>query len=163
MEKSGQSLLLNHSYITYENQKELLEDDLFATKTMLNIITLFLCIISGISIMSITFFAIKERIPEIGVRKAFGATKMDIVFQFIFEMVSVAFITSIIATCIAVLLSKVASSYLYNKMYIIFPISVQAQHLILPVLIGILEAVLCSIVPSLYAAKIKVTEALRFE
>lgn len=163
MEKSGRNLLLNHSYITYENQKELLEADLFATKTMLNIITLFLCIISGISIMSITFFAIKERIPEIGVRKAFGATKMDIVFQFIFEMVSIAFIASVIATCLAVLSSKVASSYLYNKMYIIFPISVQAQHLILPVLVGVLESVLCSFAPSLYAAKIKVTEALRFE
>lgn len=151
------------SYITYQNQKEIIEKDLQTTKTSLNLITLFLCIISGISIMSITFFSIKERVREIGVKKAFGATNIDIIFQFIFEMVFIALFTSVIATCCGVILCKLISLYLYEYHYIIFPLAVGVQQLLLPIMVGVLEAVLCSIVPSFYASKIEVTEALRFE
>lgn len=35
--------------------------------------------------------------------------------------------------------------------------------IIAPLLVGIFEAVVCCIVPSLYAAEIKVTDSLRFE
>lgn len=154
---------LSFTYTTYEIQKSILEEDLQYTKIILNLITAFLCLISGISIMSITFFSIKERIPEIGVRKAFGATNIDIVFQFIFEMVSLAFLTATIATCFSILLSKALSVYLYENLYVVFPITLGAPYLLLPILIGVLEAVLCSIPPSLYAARIKVTDALRFE
>ena len=37
------------------------------------------------------------------------------------------------------------------------------QMIIAPLLVGIFEAVVCCIVPSLYAAEIKVTDSLRFE
>lgn len=151
------------SYTTYENQKDILEEELQHTKIVLNLITIFLCVISGISIMSITFFSIKERIPEIGVRKAFGATNIDIVTQFIFEMVSIALITSMVATCFSVLIVRMLSMYLYESLYIIFPMSIETRHLLLPILVGVLEAVVCSVPPSLYAAKIEVTDALRFE
>lgn len=161
--QSDRNSVLKISYTTYENQKKILEEDLQNTRIALNVITIFLCIISGISIMSITFFSIKERVPEIGVRKAFGATKIDIVFQFVFEMIWISFISSIVATCVSVILSKAISTYFYEELYIIFPISIEVKHLVLPILVGVLEAVLCSIAPSLYAARIKVTEALRFE
>lgn len=63
------------SVITKDNLSAELENELSNTKTILNMISVLLCVISGISIMSITFFSVKERIPEIGIRKAFGAGK----------------------------------------------------------------------------------------
>lgn len=161
--QSNSNSIQKISYTTYKNQKSFLEEELKNTKMALSAVTIFLCIISGISIMSITFFSIKERVPEIGVRKAFGASKIDIVFQFIFEMVWIAFISSVVATCFSVIISRVISTYLYEELHIVFPISIGVTQLVLPILGGVLEAILCSIVPSLYAARIKVTEALRFE
>ena len=140
-----------------------LELELANTKSLLNIIILILCVISGISIISITFFSVKERIPEIGIRKAFGASKIDIAFQFIFEMVAISFIVSIFAVCLSFYCCKFAEGYLATQLFISFIINVSWQQLILPIIVGVMEAVFCSIIPSLYAAKIKVTDSLRFE
>lgn len=122
-----------------------------------------LCVITGISIMSITVFSVKERIPEIGIRKAFGATGMDVAFQISAEILLLALITSIIAVCLAFYTCKSIELILTRKMFMPFVISVSATQLLLPVCIGCLEAFLCSILPAMYAARIQVTSALRFE
>ena len=41
--------------------------------------------VSGLGILAITWIAVRERIGEIGTRKALGATARDILFQFVFE------------------------------------------------------------------------------
>ncbi|NLW88666.1 MAG: ABC transporter permease [Clostridiaceae bacterium] len=103
------------------------------------------------------------RIPEIGIRKAFGASKTDIVFQFMFEMVVIAFIVSIFAVCSSYLCCKLAEEYLARNLFLSFKVQVSNAQLILPLLVGVTEAVTCSFIPSLYAASIKVTDSLKFE
>lgn len=157
--KIGESL----SVTTKEMLLSSLEHDLSSTKTVLNLISLLLCLISGISIMSITFFSVKERIPEIGIRKAFGASKTDIAFQFVFEMIIIGFIASLLAVFLSVISCKLLENYLTESLYMPFSTQISFDILVLPLLVGILESVVCSILPSLYAAKIKVTDSLRFE
>lgn len=158
-EKTGGNLSVNTKEILLDN----LEENLSSTKTIINLITFVLCLISGISIMSITFFSVKERIPEIGIRKAFGASKVDIIFQFVFEMVIIALFASIFAVLLSFVSCKLLGNYLIESLYMPFSVEISIELLLLPLLIGVLEAVICSIVPSLYAAKIKVTDSLRFE
>ena len=157
--KEGEVLIITTKDMLLNNCME----QLLYTKTLLNIIIIILCIISGISIMSITFFSVKERIPEIGIRKAFGASKTDIVFQFMFEMVVIAFIVSIFAVCSSYLCCKLAEEYLARNLFLSFKVQVSNAQLILPLLVGVTEAVTCSFIPSLYAASIKVTDSLKFE
>ena len=152
-----------YEIITKKNRLADIENDLRYTSDLLNLIVLILGIICGLSIMSVAFFSVKERIPEIGIRKAFGASKADIVLQFIFEMVSIAFLVSVFAVCLSFYACKAAEGYLTSKLFMFFKIEISMHQMALPVLIGTLEAFLCSIIPSLYAAKIKVTDALRFE
>jgi len=148
---------------TKESQLKKIEQDLTYTRALLNIVSFILFVVSGISIMSIIFFSIKERIPEIGIKKAFGASKLDISFQFVFEMVFIAFFVSLFAVCISFYVCKFSEGYLSSKLFILFTVRVTTEQLVLPVFWGVLEAVLCSIVPSLYAANIKVTDSLKFE
>jgi putative ABC transport system permease protein len=132
-------------------------------KNILTIASLILSIFAGISIMSIVFFSIKERIPEIGIRKAFGASRIDILAQFVFEVVLIALpvsALSILASYGSCLLIK---DYLTNTMFVPFIIWTPVDQLLLPLLIGILEALVCSIIPSIYASSIKVTDSLRFD
>jgi putative ABC transport system permease protein len=140
-----------------------LEVELVYTKSLVNIISVILCLIAGISIMSIVFFSVKERIPEIGIRKAFGASKIDIAFQFVFELVIIAFFVSIFAVCVSFFACKFIETYLTTRLFIPFSISVTNGQLLLPIFAGVILAAICGIVPSLYAASIKVTDALRFE
>lgn len=157
--KTGGSLSVTTKEMLLNN----LEQDLSNTKTLINMISLLLCIISGISIMSITFFSVKERIPEIGIRKAFGASKLDIAFQFVFEMVIIALIASVVAVLFSVISCVLLENFLTESLYMAFSTEISFDLLILPLFIGVFEAVVCSIIPSLYAAKIKVTDSLRFE
>ena len=158
-ERVGESI----DVTTKEALTDELESRLSYTKLALNLITLVLCIISAISIMGIIFFSIKERIPEIGIRRAFGASKTDIAFQLILEMIIIAFAVSAAAVATSFYVCKIAEIFMVSTLFISFKIRVSAAQLILPVLLGIAEAIACSIIPSLYAANIKVTDALKFE
>lgn len=151
------------TYFTKEMLLENLENDLSSTRQILSAIIIVLCVISGLSIMSVTFFSVKERIPEIGIRKAFGASKVDIIFQIEFEMIIIAFLISVIAVSTSYYLCKFAENFIASSLNGFFRISIPLQQLLLPIFVGVLEAMLSSIVPSLYAASIKVTDALRFE
>ena len=42
-------------------------------------------VLSGLGILAICWIAVGERVVEIGIRRALGATRADIFFQFLFE------------------------------------------------------------------------------
>jgi putative ABC transport system permease protein len=47
-------------------------------------------VVSGLGILAICWIAVGERVAEIGIRRALGATKSDIFFQFLFEAVVIS-------------------------------------------------------------------------
>lgn len=153
----------NYSVITKEALTIGLMNSLANTRFMINLIAVVLCLISGISIMSIVFFSVKERIPEIGIRKAFGATSMDIIFQFVSEIIIIAFITSIISAGITYIGCRIVTYELLSRFCIYFPIRISTIRLLLPVGIGVTEALICSLIPGVFASRIRITKALRFE
>lgn len=153
----------NITYQTKEIINNKINSSLKSLKKILNLISVLLGIISALSVMSITFFSIKERIPEIGIRKAFGATKADIIFQFMLEMLIIAIVSSSIAILTAMYLCYFIQPILWDKFYIIFTIKLTLQSTLLPFLLGVSEAMICGIIPSLYAVNIKVTNSLKFE
>lgn len=154
------------SNIRLITKKQMIEDitlDLANVRTVLKLVTLLLSIFSGMSIMSIIFFSIKERIPEIGIRKAFGATKFDVVIQFVVETVIIAFLASSLATILSCIVCKILENLLASELYLSLTIEYSIENILMPILVGVSEAIMCSIVPSIYAANIKVTDALKFE
>jgi putative ABC transport system permease protein len=62
-------------------------------------------VVGGIGIMNIMLASIFERIREIGVRRAVGATRRDIIFQFLIEAVMVSFIGGVVGIILGFVLS----------------------------------------------------------
>src|SRR5690606_12648104 len=62
-------------------------------------------LVGGIGIMNIMLASVYERIKEIGLRRAIGATNQDIVLQFLFE----AMLVSIVGGILGVVLGVVAA------------------------------------------------------
>lgn len=139
-----------------------LESELLGTTEILKLIAILISLFSALNVTNILLFSVKERITEIGLKIALGATKRDIFFQFIIESAIYSGIGIVIGSTVGVLSSYLIYiqsslngydlSYTINFSSIIFAISV-------PFLMGLIS----SIVVTIYAIRIKITKALRFD
>lgn len=64
-------------------------------------------IVGGIGIMNIMLASVMERIKEIGTRRAIGATKKDIIFQFLAEAIIISVSGGLIGIALGITLSRV--------------------------------------------------------
>ncbi len=68
-------------------------------------------IVGGIGIMNIMLASVMERIREIGTRQAIGATKKDIVVQFLAESTLISIVGGIIGVILGIVLSAVIARF----------------------------------------------------
>lgn len=114
-------------------------------------------IVGGIGIMNIMLVSVTERTREIGLRKAIGATKFNILLQFLIESV----VVSVLGGLIGIALGYWAAGY----------ISAQANWKVLIPIEGVLLAfgfaafigVFFGLYPAWRAAQLQPIEALRYE
>ena len=114
-------------------------------------------VVGGIVIMNIMLMVVSERTREIGLRKALGARRRDIVWQILTESITLSTFGGIIGTLLgaifAVLISKVSP----------LPASVQAWSVATGIGITALVGLFFGMYPAMRAAKLDPIEALRRE
>lgn len=114
-------------------------------------------VVAGIGIMNIMLVSVTERIKEIGIRKAIGATKKDILTQFLMEAVFLSEFGGIVGIIMGIVGG--------NMVAIIFNIPA-----VIPIDWAVIGLVVCSaigigfgIYPAWRAAQLDPIESLRFE
>src|SRR5580700_1313624 len=76
-----------------QNQKALIDTEITSSSRLTFLVRwvgLSGLVVSGLGILAICWIAVGERVVEIGIRRALGATKSDIFFQFLFEAVVIS-------------------------------------------------------------------------
>ncbi|HNR87410.1 MAG TPA: ABC transporter permease [Spirochaetota bacterium] len=124
---------------------------------LLGIVASISLFVGGIGIMNIMLVSVKERIKEIGLRKAIGARKRDIRTQFLIESAMMTFAGGVMGILIGSGLSLLLSLFA-GWSIMISPFSIIASTLF-SVLIG----VFFGLWPALQAARLNPIEALRYE
>ncbi len=132
-------------------------------------ITIFLGLIAGISlivggigIMNIMLVSVTERTREIGLRKAVGARKRDILWQFLLEAVVLTVIGGVIGIIVAItfgfLLSLIAKALLGS-----FEFFLPMSAIILAVGMAVGTGLIFGLYPARRAANLSPMEAMRWE
>lgn len=79
------------------------------TQTIFNVVLAAIAsislIVGGIGIMNIMLASVMERIREIGIRRSLGATRHDVVLQFLIEAITISFSGGVLGIILGVLLS----------------------------------------------------------
>ncbi len=114
-------------------------------------------VVGGIGIMNIMLVSVTERTKEIGLRKAIGAQRMDILLQFLIESIVMTSFGGIIGIIMGAGTAIIVST-ITGWVVIISPISV-----ILAVGFSILIGVSFGFFPAVRASQLNPIEALRFE
>ena len=114
-------------------------------------------VVGGIGIMNIMLVSVTERTKEIGLRKAIGAQRMDILFQFLIESIVMTVSGGLIGVVFGAG-AAYAVSFATGWTVIISPVSV-----ILATGFSILIGVSFGFFPAVKASKLNPIEALRFE
>lgn len=162
-EKVKQIVLQSHG--GEEDFSVFTQDDILGViNTILNLITALLSaiaaislIVGGIGIMNTMLVSVSERTREIGIRKSVGATRGDILFQFLVESIMLTLVGGILAVIIFSLIILIVGPQV--PIPLDFDWRVMGGAILFSVLVGVVFGVF----PAYQASKKDPIEALKYE
>src|SRR3989338_3238252 len=112
-------------------------------------------LVGGIGIMNIMFVSVMERTREIGIRRAIGATRKDILYQFLMEAVALSLAGGIMGLIFSFVTVMVIQRF--------FPALIDYFSVMTALIVSSAIGILFGIIPSRRAAYLTPVEAIRYE
>jgi putative ABC transport system permease protein len=114
-------------------------------------------VVGGIVIMNIMLMAVSERTREIGIRKALGARRRDILAQFVVESATISLVGAALGIGLGIVLAMVVRALTP------MPAAIAPWSVIMAVALGISVGVIAGVYPATRAARLDPIQALRAE
>jgi putative ABC transport system permease protein len=115
-------------------------------------------LVGGIGVMNIMLVSVTERTQEIGVRKAIGARRRDIVRQFLYEAMTLTAMGGVIGVIIAVGISKIIALLLPA-----LPAAIPLWAVMAGLLVSVFVGLVFGVWPARKASRLDPIECLRYE
>jgi putative ABC transport system permease protein len=115
-------------------------------------------LVGGIGVMNIMLVSVTERTREIGIRKAIGARRFDIIGQFLAEAMTLTGVGGLLGIAIAILLTM-----LIGALVPALPSSVPTWALITAFTVSVSVGLFFGVWPAVKASRLDPVEALRYE
>lgn len=148
--------------MTMADAQSMMDTVLSAITMLLAVIAAVSLVVGGVGITNIMYVSVIERTFEVGLRRAVGAKRKDILWQFLFEAGILTFLGGVFGVAagalVAFLVYYVAVSFGINWTYAVSPLSI-----ILSLLFSVLVGMFFGVYPAQKAANMDPINALRQE
>ena len=114
-------------------------------------------VVGGIVIMNIMLVSVMERTREIGVRKALGARRRDILTQVLIESATLSTVGAAFGVAVGLGIAKLIAAVS------IMPAAVAPRWITLGVMLGLSVGIMAGVYPAARASKLDPVDALRYE
>lgn len=149
--------------ITYQQQAEQFKQGILLFKLVMGAITGISVLVGGIGIMNVLLISVTERTKEIGIRKATGAHKKDIVFQFLSESVTISLAGCALGWLTGMLFIFAFVPVVNTFVDIGFEAAVQPGTVLVVVAVALVIGVIFGTYPAYRAANLTPVDAIRHE
>ena len=147
---------LTFYYSTIEESVKSLYSSIKNLNTIVSIFALFTLLIASIGIFGLVLFVARTKIKEIGIRKAFGSSKILIIFSFLYKN----FVLVLIATLLSIPISVyVMTKWLEN---FAFKVNLNWWLFFITFLIATIVVLLTVFINSFKASRVNPVKALRY-
>ena len=152
------------SIITNETRVEQMERGVRVFKLIMGLITGIAVLVGGIGVMNVLLISVTERTREIGIRKATGARRRDILLQFLTEAVTISIFGSVLGVLLGLGFMAVAMPIIKQMTDAPpFEIAFSMASLGIITVIALLVGIGFGTYPASRAARLSPIEAMRHE
>lgn len=147
----------NFNLSTQENVKEMIGNITDYLYIAMIVITSVGLMVGGIGVMNIMLVSVTERTREIGVRKAVGAKKSNIIFQFLTEAVTLSGAGGVVGIILGIILGLSINALAG------FPLGISVFWVIIGFSVAVSVGLISGLYPAYRAANLDPIESLRYE
>jgi putative ABC transport system permease protein len=114
-------------------------------------------IVGGFGVVNTLMTSVHERVKDIGIMRAVGASRGQIIKAFIYEAIIIGLIGGILGHAAGTLLAYLAGPIIFEGTIISF----MPQYLPISLVLAILIAIIATLYPAFHATRIRVADSFR--